>query len=65
MKSIITVLIVGAVLTGATAMAASEAVKAFTPFVALSTGLLMLAYSLVAAEKPPRARSDAYHRRAA
>jgi hypothetical protein len=65
MRSIITVLIVGAVFTAATAMAASDAVKAFTPFVALSTGLLVLAYSLVAAEKPPRVRSDVYHRRAA
>ena len=65
MRSIITVLVIGAALTGATALAPSEAVKAFTPFVVLSTGLLVLAYSLVAAEKPPRATSDAYHRRAA
>jgi hypothetical protein len=65
MKSIITVLIVGAILTGATALSAFEAVRAFTPFVVLATGLLVVAYSLVAAEKPPRVTSDAYHRRAA
>jgi hypothetical protein len=65
MKSIINVVVVGAALAGATALAPYEAVQAFTPFVALSTGLLVLAYSLVAAEKPPRAASDVYHRRAA
>lgn len=65
MKSIITVLIVGAAVTAATALSASEAVKAFTPFAALSAGLLVVAYSVVAAEQPPRARPDAYHRRAA
>jgi hypothetical protein len=65
MKPIVNVLIVGAVLTGATTLAPSEAVRAFTPFVVLTAGLLAFAYSLVAAEKPPRAKSDAYHRRAA
>ena len=65
MKSIINVLIVGGGLTAAAALAPSEAVKAFTPFAVLSTGLLVVAYSLVAAEKPPRAKRDVYHRRAA
>jgi hypothetical protein len=65
MKSIIIVLVVGAILTVATALAPSETLKACTPFVALTTGLLVLAYSLVAAEQPPRVKSDSYHRRAA
>jgi len=65
MKSILNVVVIGAALTGATALAPYEALQAFTPFVALSTGLLVLAYSLVAAEQPPRATSDVYHRRAA
>ena len=65
MKAMCSVFVVGSLVSLAMALAPVEAVQAFTPFAVLSTGVLLLAYWLVAAEKPPRATSDLYHRRAA
>lgn len=50
MKTMLAVLCVGVLLSLATNVSSVEAVRAFTPFVALSTGVLMLAYWVVAAD---------------
>ena len=58
MKAMSAVFVIGSVISAATAIIPAEAVRAFTPFAVLSTGVLSLAYWLVAVDHTP-ARSDA------
>ena len=50
MKAMLTVLCVGVVVSLVTNLSAAEAIRAYTPFAALSTGVLLLAYWVVAAD---------------
>jgi hypothetical protein len=50
MKAMLTVLCVGAAVSLATNLSSAEAVRAYTPFAALSTGVLLLAYWVIAAD---------------
>jgi len=64
-KSMLVVLFVGAAVAVATAIFPAEAVRACTPFAVLSTGVLLLAYWVVASEPAPASRDSATHKRAA
>jgi hypothetical protein len=58
------VLFVGAAVSTATALAGAEAVQAYTPFTVLSTGVLLLAWWIVA-DDPTPARTRASRKKAA
>ena len=64
-KSMFVVLSVGAAVSVATAIFPAEAARACTPFAVLSTGVLLLAYWLVASDSTPASRDAATHKRAA
>lgn len=53
MKAMLTVLFVGVAVTVATILSPDESVQAFTPFAVLSTGVLLLAYWVVASDHTP------------
>ena len=58
MKAMLTVLCVGVVVSLVTNLSSAEAIRAYTPFAALSTGVLLLAYWVVAADHTrPHART--------
>jgi hypothetical protein len=59
------VLFVGAAVAVATAISPAEAVRACTPFAVLSTGVLLLAYWVVASNPTPASHGSATHTRAA
>jgi hypothetical protein len=59
------VLLTGAAVSVATAILPAEAVRACTPFAVLSTGVLLLAYWVVASEATPASPHSAAHKRAA
>ena len=50
MKAMLTVLCVGVAVSLATNLSSAEAIRAYTPFAVLSTGVLLLAYWVVAAD---------------
>jgi hypothetical protein len=64
MKAMRVVLVVGSAISAATALAPVEAVQAFTPFAVLSTGVLLLAYWLVADDQKADAHRSVYKRAA-
>ena len=64
MKAMLTVLFVGATVSMATAVSAAEAVQASTPFAVMSTGVLLLAYWIVADDHTP-ARTRGTYKKAA
>jgi uncharacterized membrane protein YjfL (UPF0719 family) len=53
MKAMLTVLGIGVVMSLATNLSSAEAVRAFTPFTALSTVVMLLAYWVVADDHTP------------
>jgi hypothetical protein len=58
MKAMLTVLCVGVAVSLATNLSSAEAIRACTPFAALSTGVLLLAYWVVAGDHTrPHART--------
>lgn len=65
MKAMLTVLCVGVMVSLATNLSAAEAVRAFTPFAVLSTGVLLLAYWAVAADHTPLHASTGVLKKAA
>jgi hypothetical protein len=64
-KSMSVVLLVGAAVSVATAIVPAEAVRACTPFAVLSTGVLLLAYWVVASDRTPASHDAATDKRAA
>jgi hypothetical protein len=64
MRPMLTVLFVGGAVSVATALSGAEAVQAYTPFTVLSTGVLLVAYWIVADEHTP-AHSRGVHKKAA
>jgi hypothetical protein len=64
MKTMLRVLFVGAAVSVATILSGAEAVQAFTPFTVLSTGVLLVAYWVVADDHTP-ARTRAAYKKAA
>jgi hypothetical protein len=64
-KSMFVVLLVGAAVSVATAIFPAEAVRACTPFAVLSTGVLLLAYWVIACDATPALHDSATHKRAA
>jgi hypothetical protein len=63
MKSMFVVLLVGAAVSVATAMFPAEAVRGWTPLAVLSTGILLLAYWIVASDPAPAASHDSATRK--
>ena len=53
MKAMLTVLSVGVLISLATGLSSAEAIRAFTPFAVLSTGVMLLAYWAVADDHTP------------
>jgi uncharacterized membrane protein YjfL (UPF0719 family) len=65
MKAMLTALCVGVVISAATTLSSADAIRAFTPFAALATGVLLLAYWAVAADSTPPHVHTAEHKKAA
>jgi hypothetical protein len=61
----LTTLSVGIALSLATTLASAEVVRAYTPFVALSTGVMLLAYWVVAADHTSTRAKASVHKKAA
>ena len=64
MKAMLTVLFVGATVSMATILSGAEAVQAYTPFAVLSTGVLLLAYWIVADDHTPAHTREVYKKAA-
>ena len=65
MKAMLTVLCAGITVSLATGLAPAEAVRAYTPFAVLSTGVLLLAYWVVEADHTPSRADIGEYRKAA
>ena len=63
MKALLTVLVVGTLVSLGTALSPAEGVRAVAPLAAMSTVVLLLAYWVVGGERKPA--GDAAHRKAA
>ena len=64
MKAMRTVFVVGSLISASTALAPAEVVQAFTPFAALSTGVLLLAYWVVSGDQGVEEHRSAYRKAA-
>jgi hypothetical protein len=65
MKAMFAVLCIGGAVAIVTGLSAAESVRAFTPFAVLSTGVLLLAYWVVAADRTPSHATTDVHKEAA
>ena len=64
MKAMGVVSVVGSLISVATALVPIEAAQAFTPFAVLSTGVLLLAYGVVADDRTTDEHGSVYRRAA-
>jgi hypothetical protein len=65
MKAMLTVLLIGVAVAVAMALSPAESVRANTPLVALATGVLLLAYWVIASDHAPAHHDAGTYKKAA